>query len=351
MIPRKKIILLIVLVTVCILLLSFLSLGALIPVSNAMMFDQTQIDQLHELGLSGNGVAIGLICTGIDSAHTEFDPESIQLWVDLIHNKSEPYDDADHGTHLAGLLVAQSSYPGLFSGVHLRSIAPKSSLVVVKALDVADSEFGYGSDIKIAQAIDICINEEVNIICLGFGFHPTKVLAGNWSLTRQKCEQAVEQGIIIVCPAGDDGIFDDGDVANPGILPSMLSVGSVTGQNILSSFSSKGHQYPLTKDPNKKPELVAPGQDLLSTRTYDSYGQMSGTCQAASVVTGITALLLEAYPSLMINQSESTVTLLKEIYAKTASLQDSDGGYYHDDFYGYGIIQAYDAYEALALEH
>ena len=121
---------------------------------------------------------------------------------------------------------------------------------------------------------------------------------------------------------------------------------------VLVSASCNGDNH----NPNKKPELVAPGESILSTRINSGYGELSGTSQATAYVTGIIALLLDAYPEYKHdgdkNQNATTIQLFKEILAKTAkkigNLQGNDDEFSHDDLYGYGLIQAYDIYKELA---
>lgn len=350
MLQRKTLMMLIGGILACCLLVSLIALPVLVSPANEWMFKATQIDALHALGLDGAGITIGLIGTGVDSTHPEFDSETITLWVDLVNNQEQPYDDADHGTHLAALLVGKGSYTGLLSGVHLKGIAPEVDLVVIKAVSVAESEFGYGDDSRIAQAIVLCIEESVDIICLDLGLHPSKFFENGWILTKQAINQATNQGILVICPAGDDGLYDDADVAVPGTLPLVISVGSVNKQGMVSLFSSRGRQHPETLHPHKKPELVAPGEALLSARVSSSYGVMSGTTHAAVVVAGVVALLIQAYPRLpMLYEGDLLIHLIKDVLAQTGSRQEFGMALRHNDYQGYGCIQAYDAYVQLAL--
>jgi serine protease AprX len=350
MVRRHKIVVFFAIIIVCFLLITFLSLALVVPLANTWIFSETQIEKLHAIGLDGTGVTIGLICTGVDVTHPEFDTSHFSSWLDLINGSQDPYDDVDHGTHLAGILAAQGSYEGLFSGVHLQGIAPRANLVVVKAVSVGESEFGQANATRVAQAIEFCIEQKVDIICLGLGPHPELLVGFSRDVLSTALEEAHDQGIIVIAPAGDDGQNDDGDAAFPSTISQVFSIGSVGSSGRVSSFSSSGYQFIDSIDPHKKPELVAPGESILSTRTYGSYGEISGTCQAVAIVTGITALLLQAYQNHNITSSDDFSIVLKEVYATTAKKTDTMAGEYaHDDRFGYGIIQGYEAYEALAL--
>jgi len=327
------------------------SILVIVPPANQRVYELTQLQQLHLLGLTGEGITIGLIDTGVDYNHQEFSPSSFSGWNDVIHNQAQGYDDGDHGTHIAGLLVAQGTIEGSLSGIHLQGITPQAQLLVVKAVSQADQEFGTGNDSLIAEAITYCIEHDADIILLSLGNHPENILPVPAPQTQAACLTAIQNGICVIAPAGDDGDQDDEDVAFPASIPKVLSVGAVNTFEAIASFSSQGHQYPDSEDPHKKPELVAPGVRLCSTRGQGSYGQISGTSQAAAMVTGCVALLLEAYPQLQTMKNETRVEIMTTVLIQTAKSylpSSNQNELTHDDHYGYGLIQAYDAYVALA---
>ena len=354
---RRVLHLLVVIVVIIALILASISLiSILTPKANAWASDVTQIDRLHELGFDGSGVTIGIVDTGVDIFHQEFDESSFVAWDDYINGKTAYYDDSDHGTSLAGLLVSKGSFQGLFSGINMQGIASNAEIIIVKSLSSSDCVYGKANDSAIANGIQFCIDHDADIICLSLGKVPEKLQLAENSLTAAACMQALEEGIFLVAPAGNDGEYDDGDVAFPSSLESVIAVGAISKSNAVAGFSSKGRQYLDTQNPHKKPELLAPGMGIISTRTDGAYGELSGTSQATAYVAGILALLLEAYPEYKHdgekNQNEETITLFKDVFARTAkkigSLDGQDETYSHDDFYGYGLIQAFDAYDELA---
>jgi len=356
MLQRRATIFIVFLVILSLLLIYISALGFIVPRSNNWAFDTTQIDKLHGLGFDGSKVTIGIVDTGVDRSHQEFDDSSFIAWSDYINHKSKCYDDDDHGTHIAGLIVSKGSFQGLFSGINLQGIASDANIVVVKSIPQNQYIYGGGNDSTISEGIKFCIEHNVDIILLSMGMSPRNVDFINNSKTTEMIEYAVNMGVFVVCPAGNDGQDDNGDVCFPSIVDDVISVGAVSKENFISSFSSKGHQYPGSDHPNKKPELVAPGEKLLSTRITGAYGRLSGTSQAAAYVAGIIALLLDAYPEYKHdgykNQNKTTIELFKDILAKTAkkigNLQGNTEEYSHDDYYGYGLIQAFDAYKELA---
>jgi subtilisin family serine protease len=359
MVHRRIIKIGIALVIILIILLLYLLLISITtPIANTWAMQTTQIDKLHELGFYGSGVVIGIVDTGIDTTHQEFDQSTFKTCIDTINGRTSCYDDGDHGTHIAGILTSKESLQGILTGIKLQGIAPKAKIISAKAVPNDQFEYDSGNDTAIAQAIQFCIDNNADIILLSLGKNPEKIQLDDNSMTAMVIQQALHQGIFVIAPAGNDGNMDDGDVAFPGSIDQVICVGSIGKNDIISSFSSAGHQYPQTLHPNKKPELIAPGEQILSTRTNGAYGEISGTSQAATYVTGILALLLDAYPEYKhgdaLNQQEITITQFKTVFMETAkkigNLQQNNDSNSHDDLYGYGLIQAYDAYKALATQ-
>jgi subtilisin family serine protease len=347
-------------IIILILIISIFSTIIILPIitpsANTWAFNTTQINRLHTLGYTGKNVTIAIIDTGIDTTHQEFDSTTFTGWLDPINQEPTYYDDDDHGTHLAGILASQGSYEGIFTNILLTGISPDSSILAIKAIPQNQYLFGGGTDAPLIEAITYCITQNVDIILLSLGPSPESLHITNITTISNVIYTALSQGIFIILPSGNDGQSDDGDIIPLASIEHVISVGSIANTETISTYSSKGHQYPQMTDPNKKPEIVAPGESILSTRTAGAYGQQSGTGQAAAYVAGILALLLDAYPDFKKdgekNQNLSTIILFKELLSETAkkigSLQQSKNKLSHDDYYGYGLIQAYSLYEKLA---
>ena len=114
MMSRRATVLIVLLVIISLLLISLSLLSIFVPKSNVWASSETQIDKLHNLGFDGSGVTIGIVDTGVDSLHQEFETSSFTAWYDFINQKTTYYDDDDQGTHLAGILVSKGSFQRLF---------------------------------------------------------------------------------------------------------------------------------------------------------------------------------------------------------------------------------------------
>jgi subtilisin family serine protease len=313
------------------------------PSGEAMDYQETygEMIQLDEVSLDGTGISVCIVDSGIDLTHPDLSGFNLAGWRDFISAGTEPYDDNGHGTSMAGILVADGWIEG---------VAPKVDLYVAKALDGIN---GQGSDETVAQAIDWCVEQNVNIISLSLGGAPG-ILPFNPFSGRDSgdaANDAIDQGIVVVAAAGNDGGGDDdGDVAHPSSEQMVISVGGVTLSEGHWSGSSIGDNdgslFPLLlprQDPHKKPEIVAPAESVPVINNQNSWSIVDGTSAATVFVTGAIALLLENTPELSSNNGQAdseTVSQIKQLILNSVKAQDGQEG--HDDNYGYGLLQIND---------
>ena len=296
-----------------------------------------ELIQTNIKGLDGTGVRVCIVDLGIDTTHKDLSDMNLVAWRDFVNNQEQPYDDQGHGTSMAGILVADGWMEG---------VAPKVELVVAKAL----SGNGTGDDGVVADAIDWCVEQNVQIISLSLGgapgLIPFSIFGGRDS--SDAADDAIDQGIVVIAAAGNDGgPDDDGDVAHPSSERLVISVGGHTEDGSHWSGSSigdnNGNLIPLIlprQDPHKKPEVVAPAEGVPVINNDGTWSIVDGTSAATVFVTGAIALLLEAVPSLAANESSgssATVVQIKQALMDTSKPQPSQDG--HDDNYGYGMIQ------------
>ena len=296
-----------------------------------------ELIQTNIKGLDGTGVRVCIVDSGIDTTHKDLSGMNLVAWRDFVNNQEQPYDDQGHGTSMAGILVANGWMEG---------VAPKVELVVAKAL----SGNGTGDDGVVADAIDWCVEQNVQIISLSLGgapgLIPFSIFGGRDS--SDAADDAIDQGIVVIAAAGNDGgPDDDGDVAHPSSERLVISVGGHTEDGSHWSGSSigdnNGNLIPLIlprQDPHKKPEVVAPAEGVPVINNDGTWSIVDGTSAATVFVTGAIALLLEAVPSLAANESSgssATVVQIKQALMDTSKPQPSQDG--HDDNYGYGMIQ------------
>lgn len=274
------------------------------------------------LGSTGSGVSVAVLDSGV-SPNRDF---RLAGFVDLVNHQTAAYDDNGHGTHVAGIIAGSGESCGGRNG-HFLGEAPEAGIVGVKVLN-ADSS-GLAS--VVIQGIDWCIaNRDVyriGVINLSLG-HPIRESATTDPLCLA-CERAVTAGIVVVVAAGNYG-DGYGGITSPGNDPSVITVGAmktsgtpVRSDDAITTYSSRG---PTCIDYYAKPDLLAPGNRVVSTRAAGSwldtlfpgnrvapwvyggspaqganYFVLSGTSMAAPVVAGAAALILSQRPGITPN--------------------------------------------------
>jgi serine protease AprX len=275
-----------------------------------------EAQQLWPQGVTGKGVTVAVIDTGI---HTHTDLEGrIVAFKDFVSERQSPYDDNGHGTHVAGDIASN----GDASEERYRGPAPEASLVGVKVLN----KVGSGSLSTVIAGVDWCIQNkeryDIRVINLSLGSQATTSCEDD--PVCQIVEKAWREGIVVCAAAGNDGP-ESGSIGSPGIAPSIITVGAMDDKNTINrsddtiaSFSSRGP----TIDGLVKPDVVAPGVDVISLRSPNSYlskqiggsgpyVSMSGTSMATPICAGIVALMLDKNPQL-------TPDEVKQILRQTA---------------------------------
>jgi len=269
--------------------------------------------EVHQMGLTGKGVVIAVIDTGIAPHPDLMKPEPrIVGWYDLVNGKSEPYDDEGHGTHVAGIIAGN----GYESGGKYTGVAPEALLVGVKALDSK----GSGPISRVIAGIQWVVDHKeeyrIKALNLSLGAPPEE---GYRTDPACKAVNAAWQAGLVVCAAAGNAGPRQRTITTPGISPMIITVGSISDQgtipredDVINEFSSRGP----TIDRLPKPDLVAPGSDITSLKPGGGYVAQSGTSMATPMVIGAAALLWEKKPTL-------TPDRIREILVSTAE----DRGY------------------------
>jgi subtilisin family serine protease len=247
------------------------------------------------LGYKGKGVLVGEIDTGIDYDNPVlgggFGPGFRVIGGhDFINSDNDPMDDHGHGTHVAGIIGANG-------GDTLRGVAPEVKFLAVKVLNAN----GTGSVSGVIAGIEYCLDPDnnpatddaVDIINMSLGTTPEQDSPLDLAVNN-----ASYAGILSVVAAGNEGCATPFNspyqtIASPGTAETALTVGACDKSDVIAEFSSKG------PDPihfAMKPELVAPGVDILSAKAGGGTSVHSGTSMAAPHVSGVAALLKQQHP-------------------------------------------------------
>jgi len=299
-------------------------------------FESTGIRSLQASDLTGDGVRVCMVDTGIDPDHDAFSGRSI-VFHDLVGTggDAKDYGAVAHGTLMSGLLLA---------GEHQLGSAPNVTFAMVAALKDNGNGENTGLDSDVADGIRWCqFTFEADIISLSLGGSDGTPQGGEGE-SSIAARQATDAGIYVIAAAGNDGGGgDDGDVASPGSVPLVISVGALERDGTVWDNSSSGSLVdrdglPRTS-PNQKPEVVAPGVRIISSGNDNQWYSSSGTSDATVFVTGALALILEAIPSLKpgVNNGSGCLLAVKDALAQASGEQ---GVVLHDIQLGYGPLDA-----------
>lgn len=278
-----------------------------------------EADKAHKSGIYGENVTIAVLDTGLDqlSGLSKDLRGRDKVWgtYDAINNAVFNFDREQngHGTHVASLAVnSDFDINGRIYG-----IAPNAALVGIKAFD-SEGKSTYADVIRgIEWAVGI--KDKINLRVLNMSFSgPAQSYYWEDPLN-QAVMKAWQAGIVVVASAGNGGP-DPMTIGVPGNIPYIITVGAMTdnytpsdkSDDKLASFSAAGP----TIEGFVKPEIVAPGGHISGLMAFDSaivaehpeyhdggrYFEMSGTSQAAGVVSGAVALMLSNNPSLTPDQ-------------------------------------------------
>lgn len=225
----------------------------------------TQAVYAHNEGMTGDGINIAILDTGVSTAHPDLRIAGGQTFVDGSLNYE---DDNGHGTLVTGVIN------GIPNAYGIEGMAPDANIYALKVLDANGNGF-YSS---VIEAIDWCVENGIQIVSMSFG-------GTEYSEILQQVirEATVEHGLLFVAAAGNNGAGEETE-AFPARYSDVISVGSVNASYTRSVFSSTGAQL----------DIMAPGEQIWSTAIGGDYGVRSGTSMAAPYAAGAAALVWSA---------------------------------------------------------
>lgn len=268
-------------------------------------YEMIKAPQAWNITSGSTSVKIAIIDTGIDYNH-----QSLRNYVSTslgrnftTSNSSDFMDRNGHGTHVAGTVA---SY-GVVSGV-----MRQGTLIPVKVL----GDNGSGSVYNIIEGVLHAANVGADVINMSLGG------GGYVQAFDNACQTAMSKGVIIVAASGNEYASS---ISYPAAYDGVIAVGAVDSNGNRASFSNYGTGL----------DLMAPGVNIYSTVPNNRYQFMSGTSMASPHVAGVAGLIRSVNKNISVNNA-------RNILRNTA--QPVGNSYY----YGYGIVNAYEAVRAAA---
>ena len=298
--------------------------------------------------VTGKGVGVALIDSGIAPVKGLAQPGKVINGPDLSFESQAPnlahLDTFGHGTHMAGIIAGRDpevpagreNDPKYFVGV-----APDANLVNLKVA-AADGAVDVS---QIIAAIDWAVTHRndpgLNIRVINLSFGTDSIQDPRLDPLSYAVEAAWRAGIVVVVSVGNDGPTDT-RVSNPAINPYVIAVGGadtagtvLTRDDVMGQFSTRG-------DVARHADLVAPGRSIAGLRDPGSFVDVnypaglvedgtgrffkgSGTSQAAAMVSGAVALLLQQRPTLTPDQVKKLLTSTAQPLAEADDVAQGAG--------------------------
>ncbi|MFD7441922.1 S8 family serine peptidase [Streptomyces sp. NPDC059909] len=238
-----------------------------------------------EAGLTGKGVKVAVLDTGVDAGHPDL-AGRVGESKSFIEGQ-EVADHHGHGTHVASTVGGS----GAGSDGEEKGVAPGADLAVGKVLD----NDGNGTESQIIAGMEWAAKDiDAKIVSMSLGSREGS--DGTDPMAEAVNTLSAQTGALFVIAAGNSGA--PGTIGSPGAADSALTIGAVDSADRAAYFTSQGPRY---RDYALKPDLSAPGVGILAARSQLTpgdglYTSMSGTSMATPHVAGVAALLAEEHP-------------------------------------------------------
>jgi subtilisin family serine protease len=285
-----------------------------------------------DLATSGRGVKIAILDDGIDHRHPFFNPAGLQppagfpkgntsftngkvivarafparstRW----RNAAAPFDSvfSQHGTHVAGIAAGDHGTRASGGRGPISGVAPQAYIGNYKVLTVPTADYGLnGNSPEIVAAIEAAVRDGMDVINLSLGqpeIEPTR------DIVARALDGAADAGVVPVVAAGNDfGEYGRGSVSSPATSAKAITVGAVALTRTVSTIADFSSSGPSPLSLTLKPDVTAPGVDVLSSIPPTGFTPFSGTSMAAPHTAGAVALLRQRHPTWTVAQIKSAL--------------------------------------------
>lgn len=301
------------------------------------------VPELNDKGFRGEGMLIAMLDAGFSRAnelgyltHLYANKRVLDTY-DFVSRNTKVYDDHFHGLNCLSTIAANQ--PGLMVGA-----APEASFLLYRTEnDFSETPYEEATWILAAERAD---SLGADIISCSLGYHvfddpaydyTPKNLDGKTALITRGAQHAARTGMLVVNSAGNSGNDAWGYITPPADADSILAVGAVFPNRTHAPFSSLGP----TADGRIKPDVAALGVGTIIGNDLEpgSASTGNGTSFSAPLITGLAAVLWQAYPTLTAQQ------LLKVLQ------QSGHQAATPDSLLGYGIPSAQRAEEIILRDY
>jgi len=283
---------------------------------------QTGADEVWTLGVAGQGIVVAGQDTGYDWQHPALKnayrghngaagTSHIYNWHDAWSNATEPFDDDRHGTHTMGTILGDDGQGNQIG------MAPEAQWIGCRNM-----RRGLGNPASYTDCMEFFLAPYPSggdPFSEGEVSKAPHLINNSWGCPDvEGCDDGVLEpatealraaGIMMIVSAGNDGPACRTVDEPPARYDDVFSVGATNRAGLITGFSSRG-PVPGTADPQLKPDISAPGDNIRSSVPGGGYGTASGTSMAGPHVAGLVALLWSANPAL-IGQIDATEEIIR----------------------------------------
>jgi len=273
--------------------------------------EQLNLNCLHDLGFTGNGIYLAVIDAGFNNMNTVSYFDSVYQnnrvldSYDFVLNQTSVYANSQHGTMVSSCIVGeknqgQEMYVGTAKDVDLALY--RSENVYSEALI---------EEFDLVRALERCDSVGVDVANISLGYfnfddsttnHVYGDLDGNTTIAALGVNVAVSKGIAVVMAAGNSG---PNYISTPCDADDGLCVGAVDEFGNYALFSSVGPNA----DGQIKPDVASRGQNAFVVTPNDTVVQGNGTSFASPIMCGATACLIQANPTKSVAQIFNAIRL------------------------------------------
>lgn len=250
-----------------------------------------RVNEVQNQGLSGQGRIVAVLDSGIDANHADLEEGVLEEYGKHFLDQGADigddfHDDNGHGTHVSGILASRGNLTPA-------GIAPGASIIPIKVLDRRN--VGWFTDWAAGIEYAVSLHQEDN----GVSIDVINMSLASHSLYEENCNDAHEGiagavaaarevGILVLAASGNNASNDS--IALPSCMEEVISVGSTLdiAPGTISTFTNRSGML----------DIVAPGENIVSTGNTGGNAAISGTSQATPHISGTICLMLEANPEL-----------------------------------------------------
>ncbi len=303
--------------------------------------EQINVPPVHEMGLSGEGVIVGMLDSGFRTSHVALQNIPVVDQWDFVNDDGivddepgDPMYSARHGTQTLSTIMG-------FKNGELVGSAYGASVILAKTEDIGDEtpieEDNWVAGLEWVESLG------ADLVSSSLGYYywyDFSDLDGDTAVTTVAADAAVARGLGVFVSAGNERQNEDfPHITAPADGDSVIAMAAVNLDGTIASFSSAGPTY----DGRIKPDLSAQGVGNFVASYYEdsSYHTADGTSFACPLVAGVAVLMLERIPTLTPMQVREALRMT----ADRADIPDND--------FGWGIVDAYAAvtYWGPAIVH